>query len=57
MDRVTYRLPAKQIEAAEHLVEEDIFPNRSEVLRTAVREWLLENHPESFDAPPPWKHR
>ena len=38
MDRVTLRIPEQQIEAVEHLVESGQYPNRSEAIRSAVRD-------------------
>lgn len=38
MDRVTLRIPEQQIEAVEQLVETGQYPNRSEAIRSAVRE-------------------
>lgn len=37
MDRVTLRIPEQQIEAVERLVETGQYPNRSEAIRSAVR--------------------
>ena len=37
MDRVTLRIPEQQIEAVEQLVETGQYPNRSEAIRSAVR--------------------
>ena len=48
MDRVTLRIPEQQIEAVEHLVESGQYPNRSEAIRSAVRNLV----DEEFDAEP-----
>lgn len=40
MERVTFRMPARQVEEVEEMVDEGQFPSRSEALRTAVREML-----------------
>ena len=42
MDRVTLRIPEQQIEAVEQLVETGQYPNRSEAIRSAVRELVDE---------------
>ncbi len=46
MERVTLRIPKQQIEAVEQLVETGEFPNRSEAIRSAVREMINEEDPE-----------
>lgn len=51
MDRVTYRLPPKHIEMAEALVEAGEFPNKSEVFRTAVREWMNDRGADLTEPP------
>lgn len=38
--RVSVRLPAEQIRKLEDLVEQGVYPNRSEAIREAVRERL-----------------
>lgn len=43
MERVTLRIPKKQIEEVERMVETGEFPNRSEAIRSAVREMLNEH--------------
>ncbi|WP_435361195.1 ribbon-helix-helix domain-containing protein [Haloarchaeobius sp. DFWS5] len=40
MERVTLRIPKQQIEEVEQMVETGEFPNRSEAIRSAVREML-----------------
>ncbi|XVH30512.1 ribbon-helix-helix domain-containing protein [Haloferacaceae archaeon DSL9] len=40
MERVTLRIPKQQIEEVEQMVETGQFPNRSEAIRSAVREML-----------------
>jgi len=42
MERVTLRIPKQQIEEVEQMVEHGQFPNRSEAIRSAVREMLSE---------------
>lgn len=44
MERVTLRVPKRQVEEIEDLVENGEFPTRSEAIRTAVREMLNEQH-------------
>ncbi|WP_255168472.1 ribbon-helix-helix domain-containing protein [Natrononativus amylolyticus] len=42
MERVTLRIPKQQIEEVEQLVETGEYPNRSEAIRSAVREMINE---------------
>ena len=42
MERVTLRIPKQQIEEVEQMVETGEFPNRSEAIRSAVREMVNE---------------
>ena len=42
MERVTLRIPKQQIEEVEQMVERGKYPNRSEAIRSAVREMLDE---------------
>ena len=42
MERVTLRIPEQQIEEVEQLVDSGEFPNRSEAIRSAVREMINE---------------
>ena len=42
MERVTLRIPKQQIEEVEQMVETGEYPNRSEAIRSAVREMLKE---------------
>lgn len=42
MERVTLRIPKQQVEAVEELVETGEYPNRSEAIRSAVRELVDE---------------
>ena len=46
MERVTLRIPKQQVEAVEELVETGEFPNRSEAIRSAVREMVNEEDSE-----------
>ncbi|WP_224447714.1 ribbon-helix-helix domain-containing protein [Haloprofundus salilacus] len=46
MERVTLRIPKQQIEEVEQMVETGEFPNRSEAIRSAVREMLNEQAEE-----------
>jgi len=41
MERVTLRIPKQQIDEVEQMVETGEFPNRSEAIRSAVRDMLL----------------
>ena len=43
MERVTLRIPKQQIEEVEEMVDTGQFPNRSEAIRSAVREMLNEH--------------
>lgn len=47
MERVTLRIPKQQIEEVEQMVETGEYPNRSEAIRSAVREMLNEQSDES----------
>jgi Arc/MetJ-type ribon-helix-helix transcriptional regulator len=47
MDRITLRIPEAQLGALESRVEEGEFPNRSEAIRHALREYLGEEEPET----------
>ncbi|WP_299332520.1 ribbon-helix-helix domain-containing protein [Haloplanus sp.] len=49
MERVTLRIPKQQIEEVEQMVETGEFPNRSEAIRSAVREMLNEQSESSDD--------
>jgi Arc/MetJ-type ribon-helix-helix transcriptional regulator len=42
MERVTLRIPKQQIEEVERMVDTGEYPNRSEAIRSAVREMLAE---------------
>jgi antitoxin ParD1/3/4 len=42
MERVTLRIPEQQIDEVEQLVETGEFPNRSEAIRSAVRDMIKE---------------
>ena len=42
MERVTLRIPKQQIEEVEEMVDTGEYPNRSEAIRSAVREMLAE---------------
>ncbi|WP_121741320.1 ribbon-helix-helix domain-containing protein [Natronorubrum halophilum] len=44
MERVTLRIPKQQIDEVEQLVDSGEFPNRSEAIRSAVREMINEQH-------------
>jgi len=46
MERVTLRIPKQQIEEVERMVDTGEFPNRSEAIRSAVREMLNEQEGE-----------
>lgn len=47
MERVTLRIPKQQVEEVEQMVESGEFPNRSEAIRSAVREMINEQRQES----------
>ncbi|MFD1644470.1 ribbon-helix-helix domain-containing protein [Haloarchaeobius litoreus] len=47
MERVTLRIPKQQIEEVEQMVETGEYPNRSEAIRSAVREMLNEQNDRS----------
>lgn len=47
MERVTLRIPKQQIEEVERMVDTGEFPNRSEAIRSAVREMLNEHADET----------
>ena len=46
MDRVTLRIPRQQVESVERLVETGQYPNRSEAIRSAVRELVADGDTE-----------
>jgi Arc/MetJ-type ribon-helix-helix transcriptional regulator len=46
MERVTLRIPKQQIEEVERMVDTGKFPNRSEAIRSAVREMINEQADE-----------
>jgi len=46
MERVTLRIPKQQVEQVERMVETGEYPNRSEAIRSAVREMLAEHDAE-----------
>ncbi|WP_135820196.1 ribbon-helix-helix domain-containing protein [Halostella litorea] len=49
MERVTLRIPKQQIDEVEQLVETGEFPNRSEAIRSAVREMINEQGEKTQD--------
>ncbi|MFB6118197.1 ribbon-helix-helix domain-containing protein [Halosegnis sp.] len=49
MERVTLRIPKQQIEEVERMVDTGEFPNRSEAIRSAVREMINEQAEEHED--------
>ena len=51
MERVTLRIPKQQIEEVEQMVETGQYPNRSEAIRSAVREMIDEQEPEGNESP------
>lgn len=58
MERITLRVPKEQIQSAEQLVERGLFPSRSELVRTALRDLLKEHNNQPRDrigADPPWR--
>lgn len=56
MERVTLRIPKQQIDEVEELVNTGDYPNRSEAIRSAVREMIDEETDESerADERHPW---
>ena len=46
MERVTLRIPKQQIEEVEQMVDRGKYPNRSEAIRSAVREMIDEQEQE-----------
>lgn len=46
MERVTLRIPKEQIDEVEQMVDTGEFPNRSEAIRSAVRDMLNEQDGE-----------
>jgi Arc/MetJ-type ribon-helix-helix transcriptional regulator len=50
MERVTLRIPKQQIEEVEQMVETGEFPNRSEAIRSAVREMINEQAERSGES-------
>ena len=51
MERVTLRIPKQQIEEVEQMVETGQYPNRSEAIRSAVRDMLDEQDLEGRESP------
>lgn len=45
MDRVTVRVPRQQMKELEQLVEDGVYPNRSEAIRAGVRNLLNAERP------------
>ena len=54
MERVTLRIPKQQIAEVERMVDTGEFPNRSEAIRSAVREMVNEQDAESREGQRPW---
>ena len=54
MERVTLRIPKQQIEEVERMVDTGQFPNRSEAIRSAVREMINEQETEAAEKTRPW---
>jgi Arc/MetJ-type ribon-helix-helix transcriptional regulator len=54
MERVTLRIPKQQIEKVEQMVEHGEFPNRSEAIRSAVRDLTDEETSEQKTTDKPW---
>lgn len=54
MERVTLRIPKQQIEEVERMVDTGEYPNRSEAIRSAVREMLNEQDGEPREKNRPW---
>jgi Arc/MetJ-type ribon-helix-helix transcriptional regulator len=49
-DRITYRQSTGDLEAVETLVEAGVYPNRSEALRAAVRQFVRDHDIEAYEA-------
>lgn len=49
MERVTLRIPKEQVEEVEQMVETGKYPNRSEAIRSAVREMINEEAENTGD--------
>jgi Arc/MetJ-type ribon-helix-helix transcriptional regulator len=54
MERVTLRIPKQQIEEVEQMVETGKYPNRSEAIRSAVRDMLDEKRQEQSNSRRTW---
>lgn len=55
MERITLRIPEQQIAEVEQLVQKGEYPNRSEAIRSAIREMLKENEQNfEFNDPRAW---
>lgn len=57
MERVTLRIPKQQVEEVEQMVDTGEFPNRSEAIRSAVREMINEQSDDrerERNGRPPW---
>lgn len=54
MERVTLRMPKRQVQELEQLVDEGHYPNRSEAIRSLVRDGQKEN---DFHTEPAWMER
>ncbi|ERH04481.1 MAG: transcriptional regulator, CopG family protein [Halorubrum sp. J07HR59] len=50
MERITLRIPEQQVEGVEQIVDTGEFPNRSEAIRSAVREMLNEHDDADEDS-------
>ena len=48
--RITYRQSTGDLEAIETLVEAGVYPNRSEALRAAVRQFVRDHDVEAYEA-------
>jgi antitoxin ParD1/3/4 len=51
MERVTLRIPKQQIEEVERMVDTGEYPNRSEAIRSAVRDMLAETDAAQQERP------
>lgn len=54
MERVTIRIPKRQLNEIEKRVRRGEFPNRSEAVRTAIREHLYDDDGD-FEERPAWE--
>lgn len=54
MERITFRIPKQQEEEVDRLVENGEYPNKSEAIRSLVRDGLNQ-HPKVNQTPKSWR--